>query len=137
MNVYHLHDDIKVFGFVVTTFPAGIGEAFNELIEKTGDGAGARNYYGLSECIDGKIIYYALVEEKFPAEAEKYSYQKLTIEKGEYVSSVISKWREKTECIKDVFHEIMQDPRVNKAKPAIEWYKDDHEMMCMVKMMAS
>ena len=43
-------------------------------------------------------------------------------------------WRTKTDCIKDIFHEIMQDERAGHTKPAVEWYKNDDEMMCMVKM---
>ena len=35
---------------------------------------------------------------------------------------------------KDVFHEIMQDERADHTKPAVEWYKNDDDMLCMVKM---
>lgn len=134
METFNLINDVKVFGLQVQTFPSGIDEAFNELIKKTGDCAGARAYYGISEFKDGKMRYYAMAGEKYTGEAEKYNYEKLAIEKGEYLTSSIQEWRKKTECIKDVFYEIIQDPRVNKTKPAIEWYKDDNEMICLVKM---
>lgn len=134
MEKYSLNHDIKVFGLQVKTFPLGIGEAFDELIKKTGDCAGARDYYGISKFKDGKMIYYAVAAEKFTGEAQKYNYEELKIAKGEYLTSTVFEWRKKTECIKDVFSEIIQDTRVNKTKPAIEWYKDDNEMMCLVKM---
>ncbi len=134
MEKYNLINDVKVFGFKVNSFPAGIGVAFDELIKKTGDPAGARAYYGISEFKEGKMIYYATAEEKTEGEAEKYNYEKLKIEKGEYLTSTLFDWRKKTECIKDVFYEIIQDNRVNKSKPAIEWYKNDNEMICLVKM---
>jgi predicted transcriptional regulator YdeE len=137
MKKYNLINDVKVFGFKVNSFPAGIGVAFDELIKKTGDPAGARAYYGISEFKDGKMIYYVVAEEKTEGEAEKYNYEKLKIEKGEYLTSTLFDWRKKTECIKDVFYEIIQDNRVNKSKPAIEWYKNDNEMMCLVKMTES
>jgi len=54
--------------------------------------------------------------------------------KGRLFNYHCFEWRKKTDCIKDVFTEFIQDPCVNKTKPAIEWYKDDNEMMCMVKM---
>jgi hypothetical protein len=133
-NEFNLPADIKVFGFLVDTFPAGIGDAFDILIQKTGDCAGARNYYGLSEFKDGKMVYYALAEKKFPDEAEKYNYEKFNIEKGNYLTVNVFGWQKKTDCIKDVFSEIIQDPRVNKTKPAIEWYKSEDEMMCLVQM---
>jgi predicted transcriptional regulator YdeE len=134
MEIYNLAHDITVFGLQVKAFPSGIGEAFDELIKKTGDCADARAYYGISEFKDGKMLYYAVAEEKIKGEAEKYDYEKLKIEEGNYLTSTVFDWRKKTECIKDVFYEIIQDPRVNKTKPAIEWYKSDNEMMCMVKM---
>src|SRR5664279_469344 len=116
MEKYNLTHDITVFGRQVKTFPSGIGEAFDELIKKTGDRAGARDYYGISEFKDGKMIYYAVAEEKAEGEAGKYNYEKLKIEKGEYLTGTIIDWQKKTECIKDVFYEIIQDPRVNKTK---------------------
>lgn len=134
MNKFSFDSEIKVFGLEVKTFPLGIDEAFGELIKTTGDSAGARDYFGISECIDGKMVYYATAAEKFTNEAKKYNYEKLTIEKGKYLGSTIYEWRKKTECINAVFNEIIQDAQVNKTKPAIEWYKDDNEMICLVKM---
>ena len=127
-------NDVKVFGVEVKTFPAGIGEAFDELIQATGDGASARAYYGVSSMNEeGKIIYKAVAEEKYEDEAKKYNYAQSTIEKGEYLFTPVKNWRTKTHCIKDVFHEMIKDERVNKMKPCVEWYKNDDEMLCMVK----
>lgn len=132
MEKYNLTNDIKVFGLPVKTFPSGVAEMFHELIKKTGDES--RAYYGISEFKNDKMVYYAAAEERFEGEAEKYNCEKLKIEKGNYLTDKLLDWRNKTDCIKDVFAEIIQDPRVNKTKPAIEWYKDDIEMMCMVEM---
>ncbi len=134
MEKYNFMNDVKAFGITVLTFPAGIGEAFDELIKKTGDCAGSRNYYGISEFKNGKMFYYAVAEEKSPGEAEKYEYERFTIEKGDYLATTLNDWKNKTNCIKDIFSEIIKDPAVNKTKPAIEWYKDENEMMCLVKM---
>lgn len=134
MEKFNLTTDVIVFGLQVKNFPSGIDEAFNELIKKTGDRAGERGYYGISEYKDGNMIYYATAEEKDGDEPGKYNYIKLKIDKGSYLTGNIFDWRKKIECIKDVFYEIIQDPRVNKAAPAIEWYKSDNEMMCLVKM---
>ena len=72
MEKYDIKNDIKVFGSMVKTFPAGIKETFDELIKKTGDLAGARSYYGISEFKEGIMQYYAVAEEKTPGESEKY-----------------------------------------------------------------
>jgi hypothetical protein len=135
MEKYNQTNEIKVFGFQVKTFPSGIGGAFDELIKMTGDCAGARSYYGISEFKNGNIYYYSVAEEKFPGEAEKYNCENLKIEKGEYLTITLFDWRNKTNGIKDLFFEIINDPHVNISKPAIEWYKNDNEMMCLVKML--
>jgi hypothetical protein len=133
MEIYNLPEDVKVFGFTVESFPAGIGEAF-ELLIKAIPGGSDRSYYGISYLDEnGQMIYKATALEKFESEAGKYIYDRYLIEKGEYLSVPVYSWREKTNCIKDVFYEIIQDNRVDKTKPAIEWYKNDHEMMCMVR----
>ncbi len=134
MEKYILKHDLKVFGVQVKTFPLGIEEAFYELIKKTDDCAGERNYYGVSSIDhDGQIIYKAVAEEKYTNEAEKFNYEQTTIEKGEYFFTVLKDWSSKKHCIKDLFHEMMKDERVDKTKPCVEWYKNDDEMLCMVK----
>jgi hypothetical protein len=133
MEIFNLPHDVKVFGFRVTSFPAGIGEAFDSLIKML-PGGFERPYYGISYMDkDGQMIYIAAALEKYEGEAEKYNCDRYIIEKGEYVTVTVYDWREKTGSIKDVFHEIIRDSRVDKTKPAVEWYKNDHEMMCMVQ----
>lgn len=80
------------------------------------------------------MVYYAVAEEKLEGEAEKYDCERLKIDKGNYLTATILEWQKKTDCIKDVFSKIIQDSHVNKSKPAIEWYKSDNEMMCMVQL---
>lgn len=134
MKEFNFAEDVNVFGFSLDTFPAGIGGAFDILIQKTGDRAGTRSYYGLSEFKNDKMIYYALAEEKFPGEGKKFNYEKFTIEKGDYLTMKVSDWQNKINSINHVFSEIIEDSRVNKTKPAIEWYINEDEMMCLVQM---
>ena len=135
MEKYVFENDVKVFGTEVKTFPAGIDGAFDELIIETGDGAGMRNYYGISSMKnDGKMIYKAVTEECYEGEAAKHNYEESIIEKGEYLFELLKDWRSKTACIKDIFYAMMKDDRVDKTKPCVEWYKNDEEMYCMVKM---
>ena|ERR1022692_2612946 len=134
MEKYSLQDDLKIFGVQVKSFPQGIGKAFEALIKMI-SGTFDRDYYGISYITDdGRIFYYAAAIEKHEGEAEKYNCERYIIEKGGYLSMTVNDWRRKTGSIKDIFHEIMQDSRVDKTKPAVEWYKIDEEMMCMIKM---
>jgi len=134
MEEYIFDEEIKVFGTRVKTFPKGISEAFESLIKVTGDASGMRNYYGISEFKDGVMYYYAVAEEKLSGEAKKYNCEELKIDSGKYLAIPMHDWRKNLSCIKDVFSELLQDERVDKTKPAIEWYKDDNEMLCFIKM---
>jgi hypothetical protein len=134
METYHLKTDLKVFGKEVTTFPLGIKEAFSALLDMLPAGS-KRSYYGLSYMDEtGKIIYKATAEEKYEGEAEKYNCERYVIEKGVYIAVTITDWRKKTDCIKDVFHDMMEDDRADKTKEVVEWYKTETEMFCLVKM---
>lgn len=136
METYNLKNDLKVFGKEVTTFPLGVKEAFGTLLDMIPDGF-KRSYYGISYIDEtGKIIYIATAEEKYEGEAEKYNCEQYTVEQGEYLAVTISDWLKKIDCIKDVFHDIMEDERADKTKPVLEWYKTETEMLCLVKMKA-
>ena len=101
MEIYNLSNDIPVFEFEVKSFPSGISEAFNELINKTGDCAGARSYFGIIKPGKaGKTGYYVAAGEKEPGEAEKFNYDTYAIERGEYLITKIDDWRSKTNSIK-------------------------------------
>ena len=134
MEIFNLLHDVKVFGFQVKSFPEGIGEAFESLIKMVPDGF-ERPYYGISyKDKNGQMIYTAAALEKYEGEAEKYNCERYLVEKGEYLTVTVYDWRKKTGSINGVFQEIIQDSRVDKTKPAVEWYKNDHEMMCMVQI---
>lgn len=134
MEIVDLKNDIKVFGLRVKTFPDGIDKAFDSLLKKI-PGGFDRSYYGISSMTaDGTCIYKAVAQEKYEGEAEKYNYERDTINKGEYLTVSLMDWRKKTDSIKDIFHEMMKDERVDKSQPCVEWYKNDDEMACMMKM---
>jgi len=136
MEIYHITHNIKVFGNVVETFPNGVGEAFHELIEKI-PGGRERVYYGISWCIGNDITYIAAAEQKSEEEASKYNCDSYTIEKGDYLCIAVDNWQSKVDCIKDFFAEIIKDERADNKTPAIEIYKNDKEMLCIVALKRS
>ena len=125
-------DRTSTFGFQVTSFPQGIGEAFDSLIDRVPDGL-ERPYYGISYVENNHIVYLAAALEKFPGEAEKYGFRRYVINEGEYNAITVKDWRTKTDTIKDVFMELMKDDCPTENNPCVEWYKNDDEMVCMVK----
>ena len=133
MEKYKIAEDFKTFGVRVKTFPTGIGEAFDKLNKELEKGMN-RAWYGISWMDDkGNVIYYANSAELFPGEADKYEYETLVIEKGDYYSEGVKNWRSNLECIKDVFHDMMESGKTDSRKPCIEWYKSDDEMLCLIK----
>ncbi|HZJ60088.1 MAG TPA: hypothetical protein VFD24_07410 [Chitinophagaceae bacterium] len=134
METYDLKKDLKVFGKEVKTFPQAVKEAFSSLLNMIPDGF-KRSYYGLSYMDDkGKMVYIATAEEKDEGEAEKYNCERYTVEKGEYLAVTLDDWLKKVDCIKDIFHEMMEDDRADKTRPVVEWYKTETEMLCLVRM---
>ncbi len=132
MGKYNIENNVKVFGMKVKTFPNGIGEAF-ELLMKILDEGFNRSYYGIAEMKENQMIYKAVAAEKYDGESEKYNLEKSVIEGGTYFTETIKDWRNNTDCIKDVFQEMMKSSQVDKSKPCIEWYKNNNEMLCMMK----
>ena len=133
METFNFLSDIPVFGLAVTDFPGGVGEAFEQLIQKTGDPAGARNYYGRMTLQQGRMVYFAVAEEKLPGEGIRYGYQEFVIEKGNYLYAPLAAWRNNLMCIRDLFYELSKDARADAMKPAIEWYQNEDTMWCMVR----
>ena len=132
MENYNLDQDLKLFGVEVKTFPIGIKEAFDELIRKLSP-TDDRTYYGVSECTKDGIIYIAAAAETHEGEGEKYGYDNYLVEKGEYLAVTVLDWMKKTGSIKNVFEEMFTDVRADRTKPCVEIYKNDNEMVCMVK----
>lgn len=132
MEKYIQQEDIKLYGIHVKTFPEGIKESFDILMEAFGD---SQSYYGVSWVSkDGSIQYYSSVSVPDCSEAKPAIYERLIISKGNYTISTIFDWLSKTDSVKDVFHELLGGACPCKERPCIEWYKSDEEMLCMVRM---
>ena len=134
MENYKLKNDINVFGFEVKTFPNGISDAFDSLVKKIPEGFG-RDYYGITfRNPENKMVYVATAVEKEQGEAEKYQCDRYTIKKGDYITETLWDWRKKTDLIKYVFERLFHVAQGNPTGPCVEWYKDDNEMVCMVRL---
>jgi len=133
MEKYHLSHHVKVFGRPVDTFPEGINEAFQSLMKMLPHDD-ERPYYGLSECVNGNIKCVAAALETFEGEAEAHHCERYLIPAGSYISVSLTDWRQKLQQIRGVFESIMKEDIVDRNSPAIEIYKNDREMLCMIKI---
>jgi predicted transcriptional regulator YdeE len=132
MEVITIDKEIKVIGLKVNTFPTGIGEAFNTLMNSLPDGT-HRSYYGISNCKNGHMSYIAAAEIKNTSEAIPGTEQ-FVIDTGLYITKPLWDWRKHVNEIKEMFEEMMHDERVKPESTCIEWYKDDNLMFCMIKI---
>jgi hypothetical protein len=133
MKSVYLKNEIRVFGRQVNSFPLGVGEAFDSIVQKL-PGGFDRSFYGISTMGENGIRYIAAAEERHPAEPSDYGYESFVIERGRYAARELKDWREKIECIKDVFQELMRENKdLDLSRPCVEWYKDDERMICMIK----
>lgn len=130
MFIFKLDKNISTLYKDVPNFPMGIKDAFDELYDKFE----GRDYYGISHMdADCRIIYKAAAAELTPGEGEKNGYKTFTISKGEYLAEPITDWMSKMDNIKEVFGQLMADPRFDNTHDCVEWYKSDEEMLCLVK----
>ena len=137
MQTFNLREDIDIFGFVVKDFPGGVGKAFDQLMAMVAEDSD-RAYYGISYMDErGKVVYIAAVEDRNDGMSERNNCQKFTIHKGMYVAHEILNWMQDTGKIRDTFHEMIDQHGVDLTKPCIEWYKNDNEMVCMMKLQLS
>lgn len=132
MEIYHLEHDLTVYGFPVETFPEGIGEAFDKLINLLPP-AGTRPYYGISACTPVGILYLAAALIKPDEKPEQYSLQAYVINKGNYLAEKVVDWQSKTQSINGIFRKMVEDSRCDQIKPCVEVYLNDQEMLCLVK----
>jgi hypothetical protein len=133
METIKIKENISVFGFRVHSFPEGIKDAFGNLMNLVPDGID-RTYYGISYMNGDEVIYHAAVQELNPGEAERYNCERYTIEKGEYTADRVHQWMKKVHTIKDIFSAMLKDECPLESRPAIEWYLNDDEMICMIRI---
>ncbi|HEY0652295.1 MAG TPA: hypothetical protein VGD65_04165 [Chryseosolibacter sp.] len=133
MERIEIEADRKAFGFQVTTFPGKVSDAFDALMHKIPHG-GQRSYYGISWMEGDTIVYYAAAEQKSVDEPKLYGAREFTIQRGTYLVEKISDWMPKVGLIKGIFETMMKDPQLDLTSPAIEWYRSDDEMWCMMRL---
>jgi hypothetical protein len=132
-----LKEDVRLLCRGVTTFPLGIKEAFDSMIDLL-PGGRERAFYGISYLNEsGEIVYKAALSQSTDGEAEKYACESFTIMKGGYLIERMLGWMANTDKIKDVLMGLMEDPQFDNGYPCIEWYKSDQELICMVRIKPS
>jgi len=132
METYNLEHDIKVFCVTADSFPNGVQAAYDKLYAKAGQEG--RTIYGLSKPDNNQIVYKAAATEKFDGEGEQLGLETFIIPKGEYVTETIYDWKNNMQKFGPTFMALLANSRLDWSSWCIEWYKNDDEVLCMVKL---
>lgn len=134
METYHLSSDMDIFCVTAESFPDGIQAALDKLAHLIPTCEG-RTWMGISRPDEsGKIVYKAAVVEAFPGEGASYGCETFRIPPGEYATETIMGWREKLETIGPTFMRLLEHPQLDTNFPCVEWYRDERELLCMVRL---
>lgn len=133
MKEINIESDINLVCVRAKKFPEGIEDAFKILTNKF-EYSEEKGCYGIYEETDEEIVYRAAMQVDSDSESTLDKFEKFTIEKGKYLSTIITEWQEKIDLIGPTFDKLFQDERVDKNSVSIEMYKGTNELTCMVKI---
>jgi hypothetical protein len=134
MEKFVLDKDLSILYITASLFPDGIQDAFDSLRKIVPDEKN-RSYFGIvSQDSAGKMMYKAGALTTFDGEEKKYNLGIFTIKKGNYITETIYDWKRNIPLIKTVFATLFGAADVQRDSPCLEWYKNDDELMCMVKV---
>ncbi len=118
----------------VTTFPQGIKEAFDKLMEDF-PLVDSRNYYGISWMDEHSDIVYKVASNIIdPSEMNIPGYEEYIIPSGKYLSETIDEWMQQLPKISETFGKMMSMPGFDNTAACVEWYVDDDKMICMARL---
>ena len=134
MEIYYIDKDIKVFYVTATSFPEGVGGAFQKLLSFLPK-PNERLLYAISSLNEkGIIIYKAAVEESFPGEGEQNGCETFLIKKGEYWSELLLDWRKDESIVGKTFQKLLKHPNLDKSGYCLEIYPNEKDIRCLVPL---
>jgi len=134
MENYRIKEDFDVMFVEAKSFPDGIEEAFREL-EAGLPKNEKRKFFGISYMGEnGNIIYRAAAEESYPGESEKLKLHSFTVRKGNYISEIITNWRNNVSLIGSTFQKMLQQQNIKADGYCLEIYINETDVQCLVPL---
>jgi predicted transcriptional regulator YdeE len=134
METFVLDKDIHVCYVKATSFPEGIAAA-HEKLHSLAPASGGRKFFGISRPEHGEgIVYKAAAEELFEGELNKHGLESFIIPKGNYLAATLHNYRENMEALGETFQEIIHQDEIDPQGYCIEWYINEEDVKCMVKL---
>ncbi len=135
MKIFELEENIPLFCITASSFPQGIPEAFQQLIQKLPTQTD-KTFFGIAYPGDsGVMIYKAAVRESFSGEADQYGCESLILQKGSYLTETVRDWKNNTVSIHEVFSQLGAAGK-NVEPPIVEWYQGA-DVLCMLRLASS
>ena len=133
MEEYELVKDINVLYMPADSFPEGIQEAFEKLKSLITPGEN-RTVFGLSwPDKNGKILYKAAFEERYPGEGKIFGLNSFVIKKGSYISEPVNSFANDVSRIGETFQRLLEHPNIDPNGFCLEYYKGP-DVLCMVRL---
>jgi hypothetical protein len=134
METFTLDKDIKVFCVQAQSFPDGVMKAHDTLHALVPDEAN-RRFFGISRPgSGGAIIYKAAAEELDEGELSRHNLESFIISKGVYIYIDVPNFMQHLPDIGNSFRQLLADPRIDPNGACVEWYMNDADCRCMVKL---
>ena len=133
METINLENDIKVFFVTADSFPEGIMEAHKKLHTLIPISE-SRKHFGISRPENGVIVYKAAAEEINPGEAEELNCNSLVLKKGQYICITVNDFMKDIPAIGNAFHELLKNPGIDPEGYCVEWYLNDKDVKCMIRL---
>ena len=134
MEKYTLKEDIHLICVRATSFPDGVGEAFQKL-EQNEASIANRKFFGISRGSDKGIIYWAAVEEAFKGEAYTFGLEQYVVKKGVYATKIVENINGNEGLIGKTFNKLLSHLQLDPMGECVERYERENEVLCMVRIL--
>ncbi|WP_337044814.1 transcriptional regulator [Emticicia sp. 17c] len=134
METYSLEADIVVRYVTAHSFPDGVLAA-HQLLHKLIGKPDGRKYFGISfPNHEGIIIYKAAAEALKKDSEQLQTLETYVIRKGDYIYADIHHYMKDVSGIGKTFQNLLANPRIDPNGACIEWYLNDTDVRCMVRL---
>jgi hypothetical protein len=134
METFIFENDIRVFCVTAKSFPDGIMEAFEKLHASVSLGDRGRQFGISRPNPKGQIVYKAALEEINDGDAERFGCEPFVIQKGSYIFLDRLNFMKDLQSIGKAFHELISQPGVDPNGYCLEWYLNQNDVRCMVRL---
>lgn len=134
VEITKLEKDITALCITAESFPEGVLAAHQKLHGLVSY-ASDRKYFGISYPVGpGKILYQAATEMAPEDDPDVLDCDVFFIKKGDYVSVDIPDFRKDIPSIGRTFQQLLQDQRIDPNGYCLEWYLNENDVRCMVRL---